>query len=91
MTRLLDGKIGVITGASSGLGRAMALNFAAEGASVVIGDVRSDPLEGGEPTAELITRSGGSAFFVRTDVAAWEDIDALISTAVARHGRRDVP
>jgi NAD(P)-dependent dehydrogenase (short-subunit alcohol dehydrogenase family) len=41
MTRLLDGKVAVITGASSGLGRAMALNFAAEGASVVIGDVRS--------------------------------------------------
>jgi len=43
MTRLLDGKVAVITGASSGLGRAMAVNFAAEGASVVIGDVRSDP------------------------------------------------
>src|ERR1700677_2028167 len=90
MTRLLDGKVAVITGASSGLGRAMADNFAAEGASVVIGDVRSDPLEGGEPTAELITRSGGTAVFVRTDVVAWEDIDALISTAVARHGRLDV-
>jgi NAD(P)-dependent dehydrogenase (short-subunit alcohol dehydrogenase family) len=90
MTRLLEGKVAVITGASSGLGRAMALNFAAEGASVVIGDVRSDPQEGGEPTAELIAQSGGSALFVRTDVAAWEDIDALISAAVARHGRLDV-
>jgi glucose 1-dehydrogenase len=90
MTRLLDGKVAVITGASSGLGRAMALNFAAEGASVVIGDVRSDPQEGGEPTTELITRSGASALFVRTDVADWEEIDALISTAVARHGRLDV-
>ncbi len=90
MTRLLNGKVTVITGASSGLGRAMAINFAAEGASVVIGDVRSDPLEGGEPTAAMITRSGGSALFVRMDVAVWEDVDELISTAVARHGRLDV-
>jgi glucose 1-dehydrogenase len=90
MTRLLDGKVAVITGASSGLGRAMAVNFAAEGASVIIGDVREDPLEGGERTAQLIARSGGDAFFVRTDVAAWKEIDALISAAVDRHGRLDV-
>jgi glucose 1-dehydrogenase len=90
MTRLLDGKVAVITGASSGLGRAMAINFAAEGAAVVIGDVREDPLEGGEGTVQLITRSGGDALFVRTDVATWKDIDALISTAVDRHGRLDV-
>ncbi len=80
----------MITGASSGLGRAMAVNFAAEGAAVAIGDVRSEPLEGGEPTAELIARAGGSAFFARTDVACWEDIDALICETVARHGRLDV-
>src|SRR3984885_7137863 len=90
MTRLLDGKVAVITGASSGLGRAMAINFAAEGAAVVIGDVREDPLEGGEGTVQLITRSGGDALFVRTDVAIWKDIDALVSTAVDRHGRLDV-
>jgi NAD(P)-dependent dehydrogenase (short-subunit alcohol dehydrogenase family) len=90
MTRLLEGKVAVITGASSGLGRAMAVNFAAEGASVVIGDVRSEPLEGGEPTAELITRNGGSALFVHTDVSVWKDIDAMISAAVVRHGRLDV-
>lgn len=90
MTGLLEGKVAVITGASSGLGRAMAINFAAEGAAVVIGDVRSDPLEGGEPTAELILRAGGSALFVRADVASWESVDALISQAVTRHGRLDV-
>ena len=90
MTRLLDGKVAVITGASSGLGRAMAINFAAEGAAVVIGDVREDPLEGGEGTVQLIARSGGDALFVRTDVAIWKDIDALVSTAVDRHGRLDV-
>lgn len=90
MSGLLDGKVAVITGASSGLGRAMAINFAAEGAAVIIGDVRSDPLEGGTPTATMIAHNGGSALFVRTDVASWEDVDALVSTAVARHGRLDV-
>lgn len=90
MTQLLSGKVAVITGASSGLGRAMAINFAAEGASVIIGDVRSEPLEGGMPTAAMIARSGGSASFVCTDVSSWEDVDALISAAVARHGRLDV-
>jgi NAD(P)-dependent dehydrogenase (short-subunit alcohol dehydrogenase family) len=90
MTRLLDGRVAVITGGSSGLGRAIAIAFAAEGASVVVGDVRSDPQEGGLPTADLITRGGGSALFVRADVSVWDDIDALVGTAIARHGRLDV-
>ena len=50
--RLQDKSI-VITGAASGLGRAMALTFAAEGADVVVGDVRPDPREGGDPTVEI--------------------------------------
>jgi len=57
---------------------------------VVIGDVREEPLEGGECTAQLIARRGGDALFMRTDVATWRDIDALISAAVDRHGRLDV-
>jgi glucose 1-dehydrogenase len=88
--RLLEGKIAIITGASSGLGRAIAVAFAAEGATVLIADVRTDPAEGGEPTVDLIGRTRGSAEFVRTDVAAWTDVDALVTHAVARHGRLDV-
>ena len=90
MSSLLAGKIAVVTGASSGIGRAIAVNFAAEGASVVIADVVAAPLEGGESTMELIARSGGSATFEKTDVGNWADIDALISNTVARHGRLDV-
>ena len=71
MSSLLAGKIAVVTGASSGIGRAIAVNFAAEGAAVVIADVVAAPLEGGESTLELIARAGGSATFEKTDVGSW--------------------
>ena len=90
MSSLLAGKVAVVTGASSGIGRAIAVNFAAEGAAVVIADVVAAPLEGGESTMELIARSGGSATFEQTDVGDWAEVDALISNTVARHGRLDV-
>ena len=83
MSGRLAGKTIAITGASSGLGRAMAIRFAAEGAHVVVGDVRTDPREGGEPTVEVIAGRGGSAEFVEANAARWDDIDHLVRTAVA--------
>jgi glucose 1-dehydrogenase len=80
----------VVTGGSSGLGRAMSLAFAAEGADVVIGDVREDPREGGRPTVELIEEGGGSAVFLNADAGSRDDIDRLVRTAVERRGRLDV-
>jgi NAD(P)-dependent dehydrogenase (short-subunit alcohol dehydrogenase family) len=90
MSSLLAGKIAVVTGASSGIGRAIAVSFASEGASVVIADISEQPVEGGETTLEIIAASGGTASFRRTDVGRWEEVDALITTAVERHGRLDV-
>lgn len=90
MSSLLAGKIAVVTGAGSGIGRAIAIAFANEGASVVIADITEQPREGGEPTVAIITRAGGAASFVKTDVGRWEDVDALIHHAVSRHGRLDV-
>ncbi|HVN45701.1 MAG TPA: SDR family NAD(P)-dependent oxidoreductase [Steroidobacteraceae bacterium] len=90
MSSLLAGKIAVVTGASSGIGRAIAISFASEGAKVVIADLSEQAVEGGEPTTAVITRAGGAASFQRTDVGRWEEVDALISTTVARHGRLDV-
>jgi glucose 1-dehydrogenase len=90
MSSLLGGKTAVVTGASSGIGRAIAISFASEGASVVIADVTEEPLEGGASTVEIIARAGGAASFQRTDVGRWEEIDSLIGNAVLRHGRLDV-
>ncbi len=90
MSNVLAGKVAVVTGASSGIGRAVALNFAAEGAAVVIADVVTEPLEGGEPTAWLIAQSGGIGHFEKTDVGHWPDVDRLIANTVERHGRLDV-
>ena len=87
---LLENRVAVVTGASSGIGRAIALRFAAEGAIVVVADLRTDPIEGGEPTIELIGREGGRCLFQRTDVSRWTDIDALIGETVRQHGRLDI-
>jgi glucose 1-dehydrogenase len=90
MSSLLAGNIAVVTGASSGLGRAIAMSFAAEGAKVIMGDAVTEPLEGGESTLDLITRSGGEACFERVDVGQWQDVDRLIGVAVSRYGRLDI-
>jgi glucose 1-dehydrogenase len=90
MSSLLAGKIAVVTGASSGIGRAIAIMFASEGARLVIADVTEEPVEGGERTVELIIRAGGTASFHKTDVGRWEEIDDLIGATVERHGRLDV-
>jgi len=90
VSSLLADKIAVVTGASSGIGRAIAVGFASEGARVVIADITERPLEGGPTTLELIAGAGGVASFHRTDVGRWADVDALIGATVQRHGRLDV-
>jgi NAD(P)-dependent dehydrogenase (short-subunit alcohol dehydrogenase family) len=82
----VEDKVAVVTGGASGIGRATARLLAAEGASVVIGDVD----EGADDVAKEIERTGGRAAFVRTDVTSWDDVDRLIATAVDRSGRLDV-
>jgi glucose 1-dehydrogenase len=90
LTPVLAGKTIVVTGGASGLGRAMSLAFAAEGAHVVIGDVRSEPREGREPTHELIEQAGGSASFIDADASCWADIDRLVGAALGHGSRLDV-
>jgi NAD(P)-dependent dehydrogenase (short-subunit alcohol dehydrogenase family) len=90
MYGLLGGKIAIVTGASSGIGRAIAMSFAAEGAEVIIADIVPEPLEGGESTLARIHRAGGRAAYQHTNVAKWEDVDTLIGKTVARCGRLDI-
>ena len=76
----------IVTGSSSGIGRAVAQRLAADGFAVLLADVQRDPLAGGEPTDELIKRASGSGEFVRADVSRHEDCERLVEIAVERHG-----
>ncbi len=86
----LAGRTAIVTGAASGIGRAIALRFAAEGAQVVVADLNEAPREGGPPTAELIAERGGSGRFHACDVSSWDAVDQVVSDTVARHGRLDL-
>lgn len=80
----LPGRVAIVTGAASGLGRGIAQRFAAEGARVVIADVDVD---GGEALAAAL---GDDAIFVRTDVSDPDQVGALVAAAVAKFGRLHV-
>ena len=86
MAGRLGGKVALVTGGASGIGRATALTFAREGARLVIADMHED---GGQQTIHMITEQGGEAIFVRTDVSKAVEVQALISAAVETYGRLD--
>lgn len=83
---LVTGKVALVTGSAAGIGRATALQFAAEGAKVVVSDIAEG---GGEETAAMIRKNGGEAAFIRADVAKAADVAALIAQTVTRFGRLD--
>lgn len=89
-TGVLAGKNAIVTGSSSGIGRAIAMRFASEGACVALADIQEEPKEGGETTLKVIKAQGGKAFFHNTDVSLSEDIERLIATVIERCGRLDV-
>jgi len=83
----LQGKVALITGAASGMGRLAALTFAREGARVVAVDIDR---EAGEDTARRIAEDGGEALFVPCDVSREDQVRAAVEAAAERFGRLDV-
>jgi NAD(P)-dependent dehydrogenase (short-subunit alcohol dehydrogenase family) len=83
----LTGKVAVITGAASGIGRATALLFAREGASVILGDLKADE---GERAVDEIIQSGGTALFEAIDVTSATDCRRMVETAIREFGRIDI-
>jgi NAD(P)-dependent dehydrogenase (short-subunit alcohol dehydrogenase family) len=81
-----DHKVALVTGGSSGIGRASALAFAAKGAKVVVSSRR---IKEGEETVALIQTAGGEAIFVQTDVTQAVEVENLVNQAVATYGRLD--
>src|SRR6516164_9271032 len=86
MARPFEGKVALVTGGSTGIGKATALAFAQAGARVVIAARRVDE---GRQAVEDIREAGGEALFVRTDVTQATEVEALICTTVATYGRLD--
>lgn len=87
MTAAFEGKTALVTGAGSGIGRACALGFAAEGANVLVVDI--DAASGAE-TTKAIEAAGGVAAFLEADVSNEEDVQRMVRTAVETWGRLDI-
>ncbi|MFM2314226.1 MAG: hypothetical protein RLZZ04_3502, partial [Cyanobacteriota bacterium] len=82
-----SGKVAIVTGGTSGIGKAAAIAYAQQGAKVVVAGRRS--IEG-EETVKIIKDSGGEAFFVQTDVLQESDVKAMVDKTVEVFGRLDI-
>jgi NAD(P)-dependent dehydrogenase (short-subunit alcohol dehydrogenase family) len=87
MTKEFEGKVALVTGGGSGIGRATAIAFAREGAKVVIGNRN---VQRGEETVAMIKKAGGTASFKRTDVLVTKEIETLVDHAVKTYGGLDL-
>lgn len=85
--KLLKDKIAIVTGGSSGIGRAVSQLYAEEGAIVIVADIDD---QGGNETVEFITQKGGQAIFVHADSSTVEDNRSLVEGTVKQYGRLDI-
>jgi NAD(P)-dependent dehydrogenase (short-subunit alcohol dehydrogenase family) len=86
-SRKLEGKVSIITGGGSGIGRAIALQFAQAGSKITVAGRNSEP---GSQTVKMITDLGGEAAFVRTDVSDSRQVSNLVSETLRNYGKVDV-
>lgn len=90
MTQRLLGKTAIVTGGSSGIGRAIAIHFAKHGAAVVVADITAQAIEGGDPVCDIIQAQGGTASFVRTDITKSAEVEALFQQVMSGSARLDI-
>ncbi len=83
----LENKVALVTGAGSGIGRAIAVAYAQEGAAVMVSDINE---KGGNETVELIANAGGKAAFFKADSSSAADNEALVNATVAQFGKLDI-
>jgi NAD(P)-dependent dehydrogenase (short-subunit alcohol dehydrogenase family) len=86
MVAKMQGKVALVTGAGSGIGRAAALAFANEGAKVIVNDIA---IEGGKETVDLIKQAKGEATFVKADVTRAVEVKVMTNKAIEKYGRLD--
>ena len=86
----LQDRTAIVTGGASGIGKAIGMRFAAEGAHVIVADIIDDPLEGGAKTVDAILEAGGKATFRQCDVLQSADLEAAVAEATSIAGRLDI-